>query len=197
MAKINSVTEYLTNNTVWEVKLLQLRAIMLDLPVKETIKWGIPNYTYNGKNVIGFAAFKHYCSIWFYQGVFLQDKAHKLINAQEGTTKALRQWRFAQEEAIPLELVKAYALEAIENQKLNKRIKPTKTNAIIIPKILAISFNETTGLEKAFKVFSIAKQHEFCKYIQEAKMQTTRIKRLNKAIPLILRGEGLNDQYKK
>jgi uncharacterized protein YdeI (YjbR/CyaY-like superfamily) len=59
----------------------------------ETVKWGVPVYTIEGKNIVGIAGFKAYVGLWFFQGAMLKDKKKKLINAQDGKTKALRQCR--------------------------------------------------------------------------------------------------------
>ena len=56
--------------------------------------------------MIGIGACKSYSGIWFFNGVFLKDKQKKLINAQEGVTKALRQWRFSSVDEIEPELIK-------------------------------------------------------------------------------------------
>ena len=61
----------------------------METELLETIKWGVPVYTLNDKNVLGMGAFKSYVGIWFFQGAFLDDPQKKLINAQEGKTKAL------------------------------------------------------------------------------------------------------------
>ncbi|NJO87983.1 MAG: DUF1801 domain-containing protein, partial [Chloroflexia bacterium] len=89
-----SIEEYIENNPQWGKELTQLISIVRETGLEETIKWGAPTYTFNGKNIVGLGAFKSYVGLWFHQGALLADPEKKLINAQEGTTKALRQWRF-------------------------------------------------------------------------------------------------------
>jgi uncharacterized protein YdeI (YjbR/CyaY-like superfamily) len=86
--------EYIANNKDWQKSLILLRDILLSTQMTETIKWGVPVYTFEGKNIVGTTAFKSYVGLWFFQGALLKDKKKKLINAQTGKTKALRQWRF-------------------------------------------------------------------------------------------------------
>ena len=92
----------------------RLRAILDATPLTAEIKWGAPCYTFNGKNVVGLMAFKSYFGLWFHQGVALKDEASVLINAQEGKTKALRQWRMTSVKDIKPAIVKRYLKEAIE-----------------------------------------------------------------------------------
>ena len=94
MKRFDSVESYVAAGGPWIESLLLLREILVSSGLDETVKWGMPVYTLNNKNVAGFSAFKSWTGIWFYQGVFLKDSAGVLINAQEGTTKGLRQWRF-------------------------------------------------------------------------------------------------------
>jgi uncharacterized protein YdeI (YjbR/CyaY-like superfamily) len=90
MKRAASVEEYITSGGDWKESLALFRKLFQSTILEETVKWGMPVYTLNNKNVAGFSAFKSWCGIWFYQGVFLKDEEGVLINAQEGTTKALR-----------------------------------------------------------------------------------------------------------
>ena len=98
----------------WASELAQLREIILQTGLQETTKWGGPVFTYNGKNIVGIAGFKNFFTIWFFKGVDMKDPQEVLINAQEGTTKSLRQWRFTSREQIDKDLVLTYIKEAIE-----------------------------------------------------------------------------------
>lgn len=75
----------------WVDELEILKSIINTTELVETTKWGGPAYTINGKNILGIGSFKNFFTIWFFKGVFLKDEAGVLVNAQEGTTKSLRQ----------------------------------------------------------------------------------------------------------
>lgn len=123
MKYYKTVDEYILNTENGKEILIILREILKGTELKETIKWGSPVYTVNGKNVVGIGAFKSYAGIWFFQGALLKNEEGVLVNAQEGTTKALRQWRFSDVNEIDEKLVLKYVNEAIENQKKGKEIK--------------------------------------------------------------------------
>ncbi|MDH7445862.1 YdeI/OmpD-associated family protein [Aquimarina sp. 2201CG14-23] len=196
MEKNKSVEEFISKKTEWKESLELLRAIMSSTEMKETIKWGIPVYTIDGKNVIGLGAFKSYVGIWFYQGVFLEDKEKKLINAQEGKTKGLRQWRFHGFDDIDKELVLQYTKEAIQNQKEGKEIKIEKSKGFEIPKELDALFASNKEAEVSFSKLTPFKQKEYVEYITTAKREATRVSRITKITPMILDGVGLNDKYR-
>lgn len=179
----------------WEEELLFLKSIIDKTELIETTKWGGTVYVYNKKNVIGLGGFKNYVAIWFFNGVFLKDDKKKLVNAQEDKTKSLRQWRFASKEEINEKEVLEYILEAIENEKQGKIIKPSKKEPIV-SELLQKEIAKNPALAEAFLKFSPYKQYEFLEYIETAKQEKTKLSRIEKVIPMILRNVGLNDKYR-
>lgn len=180
----------------WTKGLLILREIILSTGLKEEIKWGGPIYTLDGKNVLAIGGFKNFFTIWFHQGVFLSDPAGVLVNAGEGRTKGLRQWRFTSADEIKAPLVRKYVQEAIQNAKAGKEIKPEKKTPLSIPKELASAFRKDPKLKAAFSSLTAGRQREYHEYVHEAKLETTRLARVAKSIPRILAGQGLNDKYR-
>ena len=197
MKSFNTVEEYILNAPAGKEILIVLRELLLTTELTETVKWGAPVYTINDKNVVGIGAFKSYAGLWFYQGLFLNDKAGVLINASEGVTKALRQWRFSSVDEIDDELVLQYVLEAIQNQKEGKELKPDREKPLIIPGELQDALNLDDELNDCFSRFTTGKKREFAEYVTSVKQAETRKKRIEKIIPLILDNIGLNDKYRK
>lgn len=183
----------------WQESLLLLRGLMQSTRLEESVKWGMPVYTLNDKNVAGFSAFKAWTGIWFFQGVFLQDSEQVLINAQEGTTKGLRQWRFSSAEEIRKlgTTIQAYLEEAIQNQEAGKEIKPDRNKALVIPEELDLAFGSNPSLKESFEALSLSRKRDYAEHVGSAKREETRQQRLQKVIPMILEGIGMNDKYKK
>lgn len=181
----------------WNRELDYLTSIIKKTGLQETTKWGIPVFTYNGKNVVGIAGFKSFFSLWFYNGSFLEDKKQVLINASEGQTKALRQWRFQSIEEIDEEEITAYVEEAIENEKQGKRLIPQKKEQLPVPSQLQAIFKADQLFAERFAALSPAKQTEYLEHIGSAKQEKTKLSRLEKIRPLVLEGKGLYDKYKK
>ncbi|MEG0848356.1 MAG: DUF1801 domain-containing protein [Flavobacterium sp.] len=179
----------------WQEELLFLKSIIDKTELVETIKWGGPIYVYNKKNVIGIGGFKNYFAIWFLNGVFLKDEKKRLINAQEDKTKSMRQWRFTSKEEVNEKEVLEYILEAIENEKQGKIIKPSKKE-MIVSELLEKEMIQNPALATAFQKFSPYKQYEFLEYIETAKQEKTKLTRIEKVIPMILANVGLNDKYR-
>ncbi len=196
MTNTEKVNTYIRKHDRWSSQLGQLREIFLRTELLEEVKWGSPTYTLNDKLVAGFAAFKNHYAIWFHQGVFLKDTDKKLINAQEGKTKALRQWRFEEDDIIEQEIITKYIQEAIENSLAGKEIMPERKTGVIIPEYLQKAMDSNSTLKNAFDSLTPGKRREYAEYIETAKREATKLSRLEKISPMILEEKGLHDKYK-
>ena len=114
MKRYKTVDDYIAHAAQWQDELRRLREILQSTELTEDVKWGAPCYTFDKKNVVGILGFKSYFGFWFHQGVLLEDRKKVLINAQEGKTKALRQWRMNSPNDIKPATIKAYVREAIQ-----------------------------------------------------------------------------------
>ena len=179
----------------WGEELAILRGIIQKTELIETNKWGGEVYTINNKNVLGIAGFKNYFTLWFWNGVFLKDEAKVLVNANEGVTKGLRQWRFSSSDDVNEKLVLQYINEAIANEKAGLSIKPEKKD-IIRCDFFESELNKDSNFNAAFEKFSPYKQKEFWEFMATAKQEKTKIKRLEKIKPIIMDGIGFNDKYR-
>lgn len=196
MKRFKTVDAYIESEETWQAELNRLREILTSTELEETVKWGGPCYTYNGKNVVGMAAFKSYVGLWFYQGAQLGDPQGVLINAQDGKTKALRQWRFESSKEIKVRAIKAYVKEAIAIVEEGKEIKPERGKPVDVPAELQTTFSKNKKLATAFSKLTPGKQREYAGYVAEAKRAETKQKRIEKISPMILEGKGLNDKYR-
>ena len=86
---------------------------------------------------------------------------------------------------------------AIENQKLGKEIKPEKKGkSVDIPSELNVAFEGNHVLRDAFQQLTPGKQREYAEYIDTAKREDTKLSRIEKITPMIIKGVGLHDKYK-
>ena len=179
----------------WGAELELLREIIVKTPLTATTKWGGEVFTFEGKNTVGIGGFKNYFTIWFFNGVFLKDDKKVLVNAQEGVTKSLRQWRFYSKEEIDEKTILSYIDEAIENEKAGKKLVPVKKQTIISD-FFQNELKANLELKKGFEKLTPGKQREYLEYIDTAKREETKTSRMEKIKPMILTGIGLNDKYK-
>lgn len=197
-----AVDDYLNRHVAWSPVLVPLARILQQSGLDVAIKWGVPVFMLDGRNVVALVAFNAYAGLWFYDGALLTDPDGVLVNAQASKTKALRQWRFEASEEVDEAAVTAYVREAIENARAGRRIAVTPGKAgpeavVELPARLADALAADAALDKAFSHFSAARRREFATYVGEARRPETRQRRLEKILPMIMAGEGLNDRYRR
>lgn len=199
MDKQEKIDIFFNETHLFKKGVAQLRTLALACGMTETYKWNFPIYMVNEKNIIAINKFKNHFGIWFFNGVFLSDPEKVLENAQEGKTMAMRHWKFSSAGDIDEKLVTAYIKEAIENQKKGLQLKVEKKpkTKIEIPAHLSIALENNVDIKDAFNKLTYSKQKDYAEYITTAKQEKTKLSRLEKIVPLILAGKGLNDIYLK
>lgn len=185
---------FFTKATQWSEEYTKLRMIVLDCGLTEELKWGVPCYTYNKKNVVLIHGFKEYCAILFMKGVLLTDKKGILIQQTENVQSA-RHLRFTKlKEIVKLEpTIKAYIKEAIEIEKSGKKVELKKTADYPVPEEFASALKQMPALKTAFKALTPGRQKGYLFHFNQAKLAKTREARIEKCIPKILDGKGLDD----
>jgi uncharacterized protein YdeI (YjbR/CyaY-like superfamily) len=196
MKRYKTVDDYIAASDQWDAELTKIRSILTSTDLTEEVKWGAPCYTYDGRNVVGMAGFKSYFGLWFHQGALLKDDQKVLINAQEGTTRALRQWRMTTSKEIRPAVIKRYVKEAIQLVRDGKNIGPRKKKRLAMPPELKEAIAKNKTMKKKFDGLTPGKQREYAEYISSAKRDHTKQKRLDKIVPMIRAGVGLNDRYR-
>lgn len=196
MQRAKSVEDYITNASHWQDELVRLREILRSTSLTEEIKWGAPCYTWKGKNIVGIGAFKSYYGLWFHQGALLKDDNKVLINAQEGKTRALRQWRMKSSSEIKPAVIKRYVREAIGHVDAGREIKADRAKTVEVPDELRKAMRRHKGASAAFRELTPGRQREYSEYVASAKRDDTKQKRIDKILPMVVAGVGLNDRYR-
>ncbi|MFI8653775.1 YdeI/OmpD-associated family protein [Priestia megaterium] len=194
-SKMNpKVDEFLTKAKKWKEEYETLRKIVLDCELTEDFKWMNPCYTFEKKNVVLMHGFKEYCALLFPKGSLLQD-SHGILIQQTENVQGARQIRFTNvQEIVEKEaILKAYIYEAIEVEKAGLKVKAKKPEELIIPDELQHKFDEIPALKTAFTTLTPGRQRAYILHFSAAKQSKTRESRVEKCIPNILNGKGLND----
>jgi uncharacterized protein YdeI (YjbR/CyaY-like superfamily) len=197
MQRFATVDDYVANSSHWQKELRRLRNVLCATPLAEGVKWGAPCYTYKGKNVVGIGALKSYFGLWFHQGALLKDDKEVLFNAQEGKTKALRQWRMTSAEDIKATIIRRYVKEAISRVDAGRAIKAERSSPIKIPPDFQNALRRIEGATQAFGKLRPGLQREYAAYVASAKREETKRRRIAKILPMIIAGTGLNDRYRR
>lgn len=196
MKRFTSVDQCFERAENFREEMLRLREILNSMDLQECLKWSLPCYTHNGQNVVGIGSFGSYFGLWFFQGALLPDSRGVLMNAQEGKTKAMRQWRMQSAKDIKPRFIRLYVREAIELARQGKAVKADRTRAVVMPPELQQALAQNKKAKAAFENLTRGRQRDYAEYIADAKRDETKGKRLQKILPLIVSGKGLNDKYR-
>ncbi|MHB1484241.1 MAG: YdeI/OmpD-associated family protein [Saccharofermentanales bacterium] len=188
------VDEFIKRDPKWQAEFAKLRMIILDSELTEDFKWGVPCYTFQSNNVLLIHGFKEYCAILFVKGVLLRD-ADGILIQQTANVQAARQIRFKnlQEIAAMESILKDYIKEAIEIEKSGVEVNFKKSTEFAIPEEFQNKLDENTSLKTAFEALTPGRQKSYLLYFSAPKQAKTREARVEKYIPQILGGKGLDD----
>lgn len=190
----SKVDFFFDKSSQWQKEYKQLRTLVLDCGLTEELKWGVPCYTHHGNNVVLIHGFKEYCALLFHKGALLNDSEGILIQQTENVQSA-RQIRFTNLQKIVDmgKLLKSYVYEAIEVEKAGLKVELKKTKEYDIPEEFQVKLDSDNVLKEAFYALTPGRQRGYLLHFAAAKQAKTREARVDKWIPQILGGKGLND----
>ncbi|MGR4069269.1 YdeI/OmpD-associated family protein [Billgrantia sp. C5P2] len=195
MKTTNPKVEALLNKTEWQEERNKLRAILLDCELSEDVKWGKLCYSFQDSNVAIIFAMKAYCALGFFKGSLLKDPESILVAPGENS-QAMRQVRFTQEQEIDAlaPTLKAYLQEAIEVEKAGLTVDFKEKHELEYPEEFQVALDGNAALKTAFEALTPGRQRGYILHFSGAKQSNTRTSRIEKCVPTILAGKGLNDR---
>jgi uncharacterized protein YdeI (YjbR/CyaY-like superfamily) len=185
---------YFSKAGTWQKEIQKLRTIILDCDLTEELKWGCPCYTFEKSNIVLIHVFKEYCAVLFFKGALLKDPKGILLQQTENV-QAARQIRFTSVEEITKKekILKAYIYEAIEVEEAGLKVPMKKATEFKMPEEFKNKLEKKPALKKAFYALTPGRQRGYLLYFSSAKQSKTREARVEKYMPLILDGKGLED----
>lgn len=185
---------YFDKEQKWQQEIKLLRTIALDCNLNEELKWGCPCYTLGGNNIVLIHVFKDYCAYLFFKGALLKDTDAILVQPTENV-QASRQVRFTGPEAISKmgPVLKAYIYQAIEIEKAGLKVELKKTSEFTVCEEFREKLAAMPTLKNAFEALTPGRQRGYLLHFSSPKQSKTREARIEKCIPDILSGKGLND----
>jgi len=188
------VNFYFDKAKQWQQEIERLRTIVLDCGLTEELKWGCPCYTLGESNIVLIHVFKEYCALLFFKGALLNN-ADGLLIQQTENVQAARQVRFTNiREIIEQEyILKKIINEAIEVEKAGLKVELKKTTEFKIPVEFQSKLDHIPALKSAFEALTPGRQRAYLLHFSQPKQSKTRESRVEKYIPQILAGKGLND----
>ena len=187
------VGAFVSRATTWRGEIQKLRSILLDCGLDEDLKWGKPCFMSEGSNVAIIQPFKAHCSLMFFKGALLED-THGLLRSQGKNTQSALRLEFTREADIEKTVVKSYVKQAIAVEKAGLEVDFKAKHELELPEELTQLLSKDRKLAKAFHGLTPGRRRAYVLHFTDAKQSRTRTARIERAIPKILAGKGMNDR---
>ena len=152
----------------WGAELRFLRALLLEAPLVEEVKWGQPCYTHEGRNIVILGGFKNYFVLSLLKGALIPDP--KGLLSKPGAHTVEGRW-----------------------MKFTSMAEAEAAAPYVLDYVLAAIEAEQRGLREAFEALTMGRQRAYLKFFAAAKQSATVSARIDKFTVRILRGKGMND----
>jgi len=187
------VDQFLSRASAWQGEMQKLRTILLGCGLDEELKWGKPCFTFEGKNIAILQPFKAHCSLMFFKGALLED-SHGLLRSQGENTQSALRLEFTSEAQIKKTVLQSYVKDAIAVEKQGLKAEFKAKRELELPEELTRVLVKDKKLSKAFHALTPGRQRAYVLHFNGAKQSQTRSARIERSIPTILAGKGLNDR---
>lgn len=187
------VDAFVDRAKAWQGEMRKLRSILLESGLDEELKWGKPCFSFEGKNIAILQPFKEHCSLMFFKGALLED-THELLRSQGENSQSALRLEFRSEAQVKPAIVKSYVKQAIGAEKAGLKVEFKAKHELELPTELTQILSKDRKLAKAFHALTPGRQRAYVLHFTAAKQSATRTARIEKVIPKILAGLGMNDR---
>jgi uncharacterized protein YdeI (YjbR/CyaY-like superfamily) len=192
-AQRSKIDAFVSRAKNWQGEIQALRSMLRDCGLDEELKWGKPCFMFEGRNVAIIQPFKEHCSLMFFKGALIQD-THSLLRSQGGNTQSAMRLEFTSKDQIKKAVVKTYVKQAIAVEKAGLNVDFNARRELELPEELTQILNKDSKLAKAFHALTPGRRRGYVLHFTGAKQSKTRTARIEKCIPRILAGKGMNDR---
>ena len=187
------VDAFVSRAKAWQGEMQKLRSILVDCELDEDLKWGKPCFAFEGKNIAIIQPFKAHCSLMFFKGALFED-THGLLRSQGENTQSALRLEFTSEAQVKKSVLQSYVKQAIQVEKAGLKVDFKAKRELEFPEELTRMLQKDKKLAKAFHALTPGRQRAYIMHFTAAKQSQTRTARIEKCIPKILAGLGMNDR---
>jgi uncharacterized protein YdeI (YjbR/CyaY-like superfamily) len=148
---------------------------------------------FEGHNIAIIQPFKEHCALLFFKGALLED-THGLLRSQGQNTQAALRLEFTSEAQVKKNVLRSYVKQAIAVEKAGLKVEVKARHELALPDELTRVLKKNARLAKAFQALTPGRRRSYLLYFNGAKQTATRSARIEKCIPKILAGVGMNER---
>jgi uncharacterized protein YdeI (YjbR/CyaY-like superfamily) len=198
----NRIDDYIDKSAEFARPILQhLRKLVhqANSDVIETIKWGFASFDYKGP-LCSMASFKQHCVFGFWKAKLLHDpeghlseRAHQFGEAM-GNLGRITSLSDLPPDTVLINFIKEASRLNEEGVKLPPPPKKDKVD-LVIPDFFMEGLKKNSAALSVFEKFSASNKREYVDWLNEAKTDETRSRRLETALEWIAEGKIRNWKY--
>lgn len=178
----------------WHDELTLLRQLVIETGLQETIRWGVPTYQWEGKNVLIVSASKEFCALNLFKGAFISDPHNLMVSPGPNSRSAM--WvKFTTVNQIEscATPIKDLIRELINVELSGLKAPQFTRDDLNIPSELLELLNADPALSSAFLSLTLGRQRSYMIHINGAKQSESRKRRAQKCIEKLFSGLGYNE----
>lgn len=160
--------------------------------INETMKWSFPHFDHKG-TVCSMASFKQHCAFGFWKQSLMEQDAFPAEKTAMGSFGRITSIKDLPPDKVMIRLVQ----QAVELNEKGVKVakKPVEKKELVIPKDLTAALSKNKPAKIAFDKFSYSHKKEYVQWIEEAKTEATRNKRLATTVEWLSEGKSRNWKY--
>jgi uncharacterized protein YdeI (YjbR/CyaY-like superfamily) len=162
--------------------------------VEEKIKWSMPFFDYKGP-LCNMASFKQHCAFGFWKQSLIEGGDFPEKNAM-GSFGRITSVNDLPDDKTLISLIQE-AVRLNENGVKVPKKAPAERKELIVPDDLKKALKTSARARETFDNFSYSHRKDYIEWIEEAKTQATRDKRLAATVQQLEEGKSRNWKYEK
>lgn len=164
--------------------------------VVETLKWSMPSFEHKGI-LCGFAAFKQHCTFMFWKQSLLDTDAFPKNKTAMGSFGRITSLKDLPGNKTITDLIKQAVVLNEKGIKIPKAKPSSNKKELVVPPELKKALSKNKTAKTTFEKFSPSHKREYVEWINEAKTEPTRERRLATTIEWLSEGKSKNWKYEK
>ncbi len=162
--------------------------------IRETMKWSFPHFDHKG-TVCSMASFKQHCAFGFWKQSLLEQDAFPAEKTAMGSFGRITSVKDLPGNKVMIGLIH----QAVELNEKGVKVakKPAEKKNLVIPKDLTTALSKNKPAKVVFDKFGYSHKKEYVAWIEEAKTDATRNKRLATTVEWLSEGKSKNWKYEK
>lgn len=164
--------------------------------VEETIKWNFPYFIYRNEMMCHMVAFKQHCAIGFWKAALLKDPS--LMKNAASETAMGHLGRITSLKDLPNDKkILSWVKEAMKLNEAGKKVEKKKRliSELTVPTYFMTALKANKKANDFFQASSNSCKREYIVWIEEAKTEATRSKRIQQSIEWLSESKQRNWKY--